>query len=83
MFPGNNASGFGDRTSNRRQNLEKKNSDRHLCPYFDLRPELKECRRRDSNPHTSRHHPLKMACLPVPPLRLVERRLLSSVLGQK
>ncbi len=27
------------------------------------------CRRRDSNPHGSRHRPLKTACLPVPPLR--------------
>src|SRR5213083_3160988 len=28
-----------------------------------------ECRRRDSNPHASRRHPLKMVCLPIPPLR--------------
>src|SRR3989442_14106483 len=28
------------------------------------------CRRRDSNPHASRRHPLKMVCLPIPPLRL-------------
>src|SRR5262249_14833103 len=28
-----------------------------------------QCRRRDSNPHASRRHPLKMVCLPVPPLR--------------
>ena len=27
------------------------------------------CRRGDSNPHGFPHHPLKMACLPVPPLR--------------
>ena len=27
------------------------------------------CRRGDSNPHEFPHHPLKMACLPVPPLR--------------
>ena len=27
------------------------------------------CRRRDLNPHGFPHHPLKMACLPVPPLR--------------
>src|SRR5213083_3425569 len=32
-----------------------------------------ECRRRDSNPHASRRHPLKMVCLPIPPLRLTER----------
>jgi hypothetical protein len=31
-----------------------------------------ECRRRDSNPHASRRHPLKMVCLPIPPLRLTE-----------
>src|SRR5947207_6747972 len=28
-----------------------------------------KCRRRDSNPHASRRHPLKMVCLPIPPLR--------------
>ena len=27
------------------------------------------CRRRDSNPHTLRHTPLKRACLPISPLR--------------
>lgn len=27
------------------------------------------CRRPDSNRHGFHHHPLKMACLPVPPLR--------------
>gem|GEM_PF-6343724 len=27
------------------------------------------CRRRDSNPHGSPRHPLKMVCLPIPPLR--------------
>ena len=31
---------------------------------FDLK-----CRRRDSNPHTLRHTPLKRACLPISPLR--------------
>src|SRR5262247_3721085 len=31
--------------------------------YFQI------CRRRDSNPHASRRHPLKMVCLPIPPLR--------------
>src|SRR5262245_57537030 len=30
---------------------------------------LAKCRRRDSNPHASRRHPLKMVCLPIPPLR--------------
>jgi len=30
---------------------------------------LRWCRRRDLNPHGFPHHPLKMACLPVPPLR--------------
>ena len=30
---------------------------------------LRPCRRRDSNPHASRRHPLKMVCLPIPPLR--------------
>ena len=28
------------------------------------------CRRRDSNPHAVKHYPLKIACLPVSPLRL-------------
>ena len=28
------------------------------------------CRRRDSNPHSLRHTPLKRACLPISPLRL-------------
>ena len=32
-----------------------------------------QCRRRDSNPHASRRHPLKMVCLPIPPLRLFEQ----------
>ena len=27
------------------------------------------CRRRDSNPHESPRHPLKMVCLPIPPRR--------------
>ena len=27
------------------------------------------CRRRDSNPHTTRHRNLNPACLPIPPLR--------------
>src|SRR6266704_4328360 len=31
---------------------------------------LQLCRRRDSNPHASRRHPLEMVCLPIPPLRL-------------
>src|SRR5215470_2252416 len=30
---------------------------------------ISPCRRRDSNPHASRRHPLKMVCLPIPPLR--------------
>ncbi len=30
---------------------------------------LRWCRRRDLNPHGFPHHPLKMACLPIPPLR--------------
>jgi hypothetical protein len=29
----------------------------------------KWCRRRDSNPHRSPRHPLKMVCLPIPPRR--------------
>lgn len=28
------------------------------------------CRRRDSNSHSFRHYPLKIACLPIPPRRL-------------
>ena len=28
------------------------------------------CRRPDSNRHGLRHYPLKIACLPIPPLRL-------------
>jgi hypothetical protein len=30
---------------------------------------LLRCRRRDSNPHTTRHRNLNPACLPIPPLR--------------
>ena len=33
------------------------------------------CRRGDSNPHGFPHHPLKMACLPVPPLRHLDKDL--------
>ncbi len=33
------------------------------------KPGVEWCRRGDSNPHGLPHHPLKMACLPVPPLR--------------
>ena len=29
------------------------------------------CRGRDSNPHALAHYPLKIACLPVPPPRLI------------
>ena len=42
-----------------------------------------ECRRRDSNSHASRRHPLKMVCLPIPPLRprlLFHRHLLRYLL---
>src|SRR5438093_6628135 len=35
--------------------------------FFSI--QMQECRRRDSNPHASRRHPLKMVCLPIPPLR--------------
>jgi hypothetical protein len=33
------------------------------------------CRRGDSNPHEFPHHPLKMACLPIPPLRHLKKLL--------
>ncbi len=33
------------------------------------------CRRRDSNSHSSRHYPLKIACLPIPPRRLYHTKL--------
>jgi len=41
------------------------------------------CRRRDLNPHGFPHHPLKMACLPVPPLRRVAGRNIVSTLPSK
>ena len=41
------------------------------------------CRRRDLNPHGSPHHPLKMACLPVPPLRRAAERNIVSTLRSK
>ncbi len=31
------------------------------------------CRRRDSNSHSFRHYPLKIACLPIPPRRHMTR----------
>ena len=36
---------------------------------------MSECRRRDSNPHSLRHTPLKRACLPISPLRLKYSKL--------
>ena len=41
------------------------------------------CRRRDLNPHGFPHHPLKMACLPVPPLRRTAGRNIVSTLPSK
>lgn len=37
--------------------------------HFLIRSWYPECRRRDSNPHSLRHTPLKRACLPISPLR--------------
>ncbi len=45
----------------------------HKCSFLtnsELRKRQSWCRRRDSNPHVSRHTPLKRACLPISPLRL-------------
>ena len=41
------------------------------------------CRWPDSNRHSSRHHPLKMACLPIPPhrLKLYDEDLIYSAFG--
>jgi hypothetical protein len=40
------------------------------------------CRRRDSNSHSFRHYPLKIACLPIPPRRQFhENRILPLVLS--
>ena len=70
-----------------RRGLRKtKPSNRHIqngpSELYVLKARLR-CRRRDSNPHASRRHPLKMVCLPIPPLRrglsrslLLLRRLL-------
>src|SRR5882724_5831929 len=33
------------------------------------------CGRRDLNPHAFRRHPLKMVCLPIPPLPLYNQQL--------
>jgi len=49
----------------------------------DSLSDSKWCRRRDLNPHGSPHHPLKMACLPVPPLRRVAGRNIVSTLPSK
>ena len=38
-------------------------------------PEFDWCRRRDSNSHSFRHYPLKIACLPISPRRLGEETL--------
>src|SRR3546814_437188 len=35
------------------------------------------CRRRDSNSHSFRHYPLKIACLPIPPRRLAKSGILA------
>lgn len=35
------------------------------------------CRRRDSNSHSFRHYPLKIACLPISPRRLLRKAVLS------
>ena len=35
---------------------------------------FKWCRRPESNRHRLPHHPLKMACLPIPPRRLIKAR---------
>src|SRR5262252_5677672 len=48
---------------------------------FIILKALLECRRRDSNPHASRRHPLKMVCLPIPPLRLLEKDYLDFSAG--
>ena len=64
----------------------------HICLFHEKRelggkPKslllLRWCRRRDLNPHGFPHHPLKMACLPVPPLRHAARKNILSTLPRK
>src|SRR5229473_400917 len=50
------------RSPGKRKRLEFRNQ---LTSRFKC--ETQECRRRDSNPHALRRHPLKMVCLPIPP----------------
>jgi hypothetical protein len=50
--------------------MKRKRSDGFIRRSLDV----SWCRRGDSNPHGFPHHPLKMACLPVPPLRRAARK---------
>ncbi|SOY56393.1 hypothetical protein CBM2592_A90354 [Cupriavidus taiwanensis] len=43
------------------------------CPARDS-DQVVWCRRRDSNSHSFRHYPLKIACLPISPRRLGEKQ---------
>jgi len=46
---------------------------REHCPDRDS-DQVVWCRRRDSNSHSFRHYPLKIACLPISPRRLGEKQ---------
>jgi hypothetical protein len=41
-----------------------------VCGHTELALRIVWCRRRDSNSHSFRHYPLKIACLPISPRRL-------------
>src|SRR5690554_8057409 len=40
------------------------------------------CRRRDSNSHSFRHYPLKIACLPIPPRRRGKTNILAHIFAR-
>ena len=50
-----------------------------LRPSQDHTSNTLSCRRRDSNPHSLRHTPLKRACLPISPLRQSDVHNINSV----